>query len=106
MIENIKRIVIRGTPRIVSMKIVEKTLTTGSDDRLPNAKANPIGKERIMPPAESIIVTSKPPHNVVATLGIILLLDNPARRIRETTGTIAQPIVIALALTAGIRPIK
>jgi len=44
MIENINRIVTSGTPRIISIKMVEKPLTTGREERRPRVKTTPRGK--------------------------------------------------------------
>jgi len=79
---------------MVSMKIVEKAFTTGSDDCRPRARATPMGKESRIPPAERINVTSRPPQNVVDTLGRNVLSPKPFNNARLTKGTNNHPIMI------------
>ena len=67
--EAIKRIVMSGTARINSIKIVEKSLITLKSDCLPSAKTTPIGKETTIPMEAIIRVSSKPPHWCVSTTG-------------------------------------
>jgi len=106
MMENIKRIVTSGTPRITSMKMVENPLNTGRSERRPKAKATPKGKESNIPPAASKKVTNNPPQRVVGTFGISSLFSIPANRTTAQMGMRSQPTTITLALTAFIRPMK
>src|SRR5512143_1395334 len=79
MTENMNKIVTNGTPRTTSIKKIENILTTGRDERLPNASSTPIGKDSTIPPTESSKVISNPPHAVVGTLGSRLELLNPGK---------------------------
>jgi hypothetical protein len=94
MIENMNKIVISGTPRMASIKTVEKALTTGKDERLPKARVTPMGKESRIPPIESRKVTNKPPHKVVATSGITVLPSKPESNRMVNIGASVQPIII------------
>jgi hypothetical protein len=103
MTENMNRIVIRGTPRIVSMKKMQNAFTTGRLDLRPRANSTPIGKERTIPPIASRKVMINPPHEVVLTADRKSLVSNPASRIKIGTGVSNQRINITLGFNV-LRP--
>ena len=73
-----------------SITAVQNALTTGSDDRRPNASRIPIGKESTIPPTASMRVTNNPPHKVVGTSGsrLVLLIPGSRTKIMITAATI------------------
>tara|TARA_B100001741_G_scaffold38653_1_gene27454 strand:+ start:275 stop:583 length:309 start_codon:yes stop_codon:yes gene_type:complete len=64
---DINRTVIKGTPLQNSMKPMDIYLINGNPDLLPNAKAIPIGKQKIKQKKEIIKVRDNPPHAPVST---------------------------------------
>jgi hypothetical protein len=64
---DINRTVINGTPLQNSIKPIEIYLINGKLDLLPNAKAIPIGKQKIKQKKEIINVKDNPPHAPVST---------------------------------------
>ena len=64
---DINKTVIKGTPLQNSMKPIDIYLIKGNPDRLPSAKAIPIGKQKIKQKKEIIKVNDKPPQAPVST---------------------------------------
>ena len=59
--------VIKGTPRIASIKPIDNHLIKGNFDCLPNAKRTPTGSDKTIPESPTIRFSIKPPNLSVGT---------------------------------------
>jgi hypothetical protein len=80
--EKRNKILIRGTPRIVSMNIVQITRMIGREERLPRANITPNGNDRVIPPIARNKVTNNPPHRLSDTISSNPRNDVPCNRTR------------------------
>jgi hypothetical protein len=65
--EDMKRRLIRGTPRINSMYKIHRALTPCIFDRRPSARITPKGYAAVTPKTARRRVRGKPPHWVLST---------------------------------------
>ena len=91
--------VINGTPRPSSMAAVDASLTNGSSERRPSARAMPIGSENTIPTSETTRVTRMPPHRSVETCGRPSV-SAPTSKAYESGGSTTEEIHRARALGA------
>ena len=68
--EDMNSTVINGTPRQNSMKVTQTTFTAGIFERRPRASRIPNGKAPAMPTVAITRVSIRPPHWLVATVGM------------------------------------
>jgi hypothetical protein len=67
MTEAMNRMLIRGTPRIISMKMMAITRMAGSFEERARASTTPKGNPKASPTAESRNESGRPLHCVVGT---------------------------------------
>ena len=67
MIEAMNSTEMRGTPRISSMKQVQRVLVTGMVERRPRASRIPMGSDVAMPMTAMTSVRNMPPQRWVST---------------------------------------